>query len=258
MKTFFSIKKKINTNIFFKSNYIFKHNMLLSIQKYNFARKSIYSNKLNVNNSLNEESNNPEDIINEEFYENNNFNNPNLNIEDESSLEYKLNTMKNLDKSLKRKTFLSNPSLNVNKNKDLLNQIDQKELKIEEKRINKILKKLDSVEFDDFITKKISKGLNEKDIYNELFGDNDKSKKVSFNDLDNLMSIGEKETKSKRGKKPNTDKNVIDIESVENANETEYNKEDDMKNRLSSLKKELNKKKKTQDEIGPEVNLYKN
>ncbi len=259
MKTLFSIRKKISTNLLLRPYFNFGANFILNYSKFNFARKTINSNKQTSLNINNKENNVPEDIIMEEYYENNYLNtNNSLKIEEENSLEYKINTVKNLDKSLKKRTFVDRPSLNVNKNKDLLNQIDQNVLKKEEKRINKILKKLDSTEFDEYLNKKVSKGFDEQDIFNELFASKDKSKKVSFADLDDLTSLGDKDNKSKRsGKKQKKDKNVIEIDTVDGDLRVTEDLEDDMKNRLSKLKKELEKRKKPDDDdIGPEVIFY--
>jgi len=220
-----------------------KLNQLLSIPRFSFARKSIFNQ--NKNSFLNNNSNDPEDILGEDFH----VDKVDVNLREQISERKKDIFLNNkLDKSLKKRNFFDNPSLNTNRNFHLLNEIDPNELKREEKRINKIFKKFDSPEFEDYINKKSKQGFNDEDIFNELFSEKEKGKKIKFSDLENLESLGNLTKSSKSGKKDKKRKDFIDVDSAEN----EYSKE--LNEKIAMFKKELDKNNKIdENDIGAKV-----
>jgi len=246
MRSLFSIRKTININFF---DNLYSRRFLYPFQKFNFARKFNNTNKQTLDsfNKENESNIDEKDLINDEFYESENFNLKNSILKDEQLINNKHNNINYFDNSIKRKTFTNKPSLNVNKNLDFLNSINQDDLKREEKRINKILKKFDTPEFEEYLKEKSSQGLNDEDIFNELFSGKGKGNKLKFSDLDNLQSLSV-DKKFKTVKK-NKDESIIDIDNSMNQDSNNLEEE------FANLKKELEKRKNREGDIGPEVKI---
>lgn len=254
LKIFFSIRK---SNIFpYTTNMRINHNSILhQIQKFDFARKSIYSNfnKNTTNNNKNETIQNNSTIDNVTT----NTNAPEKIDMNSNFINESRRTIKpQLDKSLNRKNYISKQSLNLNKNLDLLDTIDEKTLKREQKNLNRLLTQFDSKEFDAVFHQKASEGMNEEEILNEMiYGKN--SRKLKFSDLAKFNQIMEESSLGGKAKKSNgnetlySDKNILDVEAVDDKDKTIY-PANDLKKKIVQLKKSKEEKDK-KNEMGPEV-----